>query len=464
MNRIGLGLGLIALLAGCSVSPPPATQEQRASAPAQVVPAVVRIEHPEWARNAAIYELNTRQFTAQGTFDAARAHLPRLRDLGVDIVWLMPIHPIGEARRKGTLGSPYAVRDYLAVNPEFGTLEDFREFVAAAHELGLYVIIDWVANHTAWDNPMIEAHPEWYTRDERGEITHVPDTDWTDVADLDYTQPALREYMAQALEYWVREVGIDGYRCDVAGMVPGDFWSDVRRRLDAIRPVFMLAEWEDPALHIDAFDATYAWSWYDLMHRIAMGRADVRALSEYYADDARAWPEDSLRMTFVSNHDKNTWDGTQFEQFGAALEAAIVLSVVGDGMPLLYNGQEAGNRKRLEFFEKDAIVWRDDPLADFYRSLFGLLEDNRALWHGRQGGPMTLIANDAPRRVLSFVRRHAQEQVFAILNLSPEPAVLRFEGQHHHGDYRDHFTGRAASFDGQTELRLAPWAYRVYVR
>lgn len=469
LNEVAVWLLLPCALSACKPetvdAPPPAAQEIEAPATRQApATAQVGIEHPPWARNAAIYELNTRQFTEQGTFEAARAHLPRIRELGVDILWLMPVHPIGEARRKGTLGSPYAVRDYQAVNPEFGTLEDFKRLVDEAHALGMYVIIDWVANHSAWDNAMIESNPEWYTRDASGEITHVPDTDWTDVADLDYSQPGLRRYMTESLEYWVREADIDGYRCDVAGMVPLEFWRSARQQLEQIKPVFMLAEWEDVDLHHDAFDATYAWSWYDLMHKLAQGKATLDELANYYADDTENWPADSLRMTFVSNHDKNTWDGTQFQQFGPALEAAIVLSVVGDGIPLLYSGQEAGNEKRLEFFEKDTIAWRPHPVGDLYRKLFGLLDTNEALWHGDQGGAMVVLHNDQPQSVFSFMRRKGKDQVLSITNFSDQFVVVRLEGQQHHGDYRDALGAERVSVVEDTTLELEPWGYRVFVR
>ncbi len=205
--------------------------------------------HPDWSLDATLYELNTRQFTEAGTFGAAEAHLPRLAGLGVDIIWLMPIHPIGEKNRKGSLGSPYSVRDYFGVNPEFGTLDDLKRFIAAAHALGMHVILDWVANHTAWDNPLVAEHPEWYARDAAGQLRSTPWWDWSDVVDLDFGQPGLRRYMLEAMSYWVREADIDGFRCDVAGYVPGDFWDAARSVLDAIRPVFMLAEWEARDLH-----------------------------------------------------------------------------------------------------------------------------------------------------------------------------------------------------------------------
>ncbi len=424
----------------------------------------VRIEHPEWSRNAVIYELNTRQFTEEGTFRAAEAQLPRLKELGIDIVWLMPIHPIGEKNRKGTLGSPYSVRDYFGVNPEFGTLEDLRSFVDRAHELGLYVILDWVANHTAWDNPLVEQHPEWYERDWKGDFRPTPWWDWSDIIDLDYGQPGVRRYMAEALKYWVREVGIDGYRCDVAGYVPLDFWNTVRRELDAIRPVFMLAEWESRDLHAEAFDMTYAWSWYDAMHAIAMGKADVNALYGYYSANESAWPRDAYRMTHVANHDKNSWDGTQFEQFGDALNAAIVLSVVGEGMPLVYSGQEAGNPKRLEFFEKDPIEWREHPVGELYRDLFALKKETRALWNGRWGALMEHVPNSAPSRVFSFVRRNADEQVFAVFNFSADALRVTFDESLYHGEYREFFSGDEVALDEEFALELPAWGYRLYLR
>lgn len=423
----------------------------------------VTLTHPEWCKNATIYQINTRQFTPEGTLSAAEAQLPRLKELGVVIVWLMPIHPIGEQHRKGTLGSPYAVRDYYGVNPDLGTFDDLRGFVRAAHTLGLYVILDWVANHTAWDCPLLAEHPEWYSRDWKGDFRPTPWWDWQDVVDLDYGQEGLRRYMAAAMQYWVREADIDGYRCDVAGFVPLDFWEAVRRELDAIKPVFMLAEWESRDLHAAAFDMTYAWSWKEVVHKIAAGRADVNALYVYYSWNEKFYPRDSIRMTFVSNHDENAWEGTEFEQFGDAREAIIVLSVVGDGMPLLYNGQEAGNQRRLAFFEKDPIEWREHPQGELYRRLFALKRENSALWNGRWGALMVNVPSSAPTRVLSFVRRNQRDAVFAAINFTPEPQEVAYGDGPHLGRYRDYFTGEPAVFDGAVTLSLPPWGYRVFV-
>jgi len=423
----------------------------------------VELTHPEWSKNATIYQINTRQFSEEGTLRAAAEQLPRIKDLGVDIVWLMPVNPIGEVNRKGSLGSPYAVQDYFAVNPDLGTLQDLKDFVAQAHSLGLYVILDWVANHTAWDNVWVTEHPEWYARDWKDEFTPTPWWDWDDIIDLDYSVPELRAEMTRALLYWVSEADIDGYRCDVAGFVPNDFWENARREMEAIKPVFLLAEWEARDLHVRAFDMSYAWSWNDTMHHIAQGKADVEHLYIYYAWNAKAYPRDAMRMMFVSNHDKNSWDGTEHEMFGDALEAAIVLSVIGEGMPLIYNGQESGNDKRLKFFEKDPIVWREHPMADFYRDLFGLKKSLSCLWNGAWGARMVNIRNTAYKQVLSFVRQDDTSRVFCILNLSPTEQTVTFGPGPHHGHWRDHGTGETFDVAADTTMTLGPWAYRILV-
>ncbi len=425
---------------------------------------LVRITHPAWSKQAAIYQINTRQFTLEGTFRAAEAHLPRLKELGVTILWLMPIHPIGQVNRKGTLGSPYSVKDYYGVNPEFGTLDDLKHFVNAAHELGLYVILDWVANHSAWDCNLTTEHPEWYARDWKGDFRPTPWWDWEDIIDFDFDQPAMRRYMTEAMGYWVREVDVDGYRCDVAGFVPPDFWDTVRRELDAIKPVFLLAEWEARDLHSAAFDMTYAWHWNDVVHKIAMGAANVDALRIYYSWNEKAYPRDIMRMLFVSNHDKNAWEGTEFEQFGDCLEGAIVLSVISEGMPLIYNGQEAGNPRRLAFFERDPIDWEPHPLGELYRRLLALKHDNTALWNAAWGARMVNVPNNAPNKVLSFVRQNERDKVFGVFNFSERPLNVSFPESLHHGTYTDFFSGETVTFDASTQLDLEFWGYRVFVQ
>lgn len=425
----------------------------------------VKLTHPEWSKNATIYQINTRQFTPEGTFRAAEKQLPRLKELGVDILWLMPIHKIGEKNRKGALGSPYAVQDYYSVNPEFGTLNDLKHFVAAAHQQGMHVILDWVANHTSWDNVLVREHPEWYARDWKGDFRPTPWWDWSDIIDLDYSHEDLRKYMTDALKYWVKEANIDGYRCDVAGFVPLDFWNNARKELDAIKPVFMLAEWEARDLHAEAFDMTYAWSWYDAVHDIAMGnKKDLNGLFVYYSWNESSYPHDIMRMTFVSNHDKNAWDGTEFEQFGPGLEAAMVLSVVGEGMPLIYNGQEAGNPKRLKFFDKDPIIWKAHANGDLYKKLIVLKKKNTALWNAHWGATMIAVPNSVPDKVLSFVRRNETDKVFAVINFSHQQQTVTFKDSLYNGKYADYFAGQQVELDASTQLKLKPWGYQIFVK
>ncbi|HEY3291463.1 MAG TPA: alpha-amylase family glycosyl hydrolase [Anaerolineae bacterium] len=424
----------------------------------------VRLKHPEWTKNATIYQINTRQFTDEGTFLAAEKHLHRIKELGADIIWLMPIHEIGVLNRKGTLGSPYSIRDYYSVNHEFGTLDDLRHFVQAAHQLGLHVILDWVANHSAWDNNLVAAHPEWYFHDWKGDFRPTPWWDWPDIIDFDYDQPGIRQYMTEAMKYWVTEVDIDGFRCDVAGMVPTDFWNNARKELDAIKPVFMLAEWESRDLHAEAFDMTYSWSWYDAMHAITMGQADVNRLFVYYSWNEKSFPVDGMRMLFVSNHDKNAWEGTEFENFAAGLKATIALSVVSEGMPLIYNGQEAGNTRRLAFFEKDPILWRPHELGDLYKLLFALKKANTALWNGHWGATMIHVPNTAPSRVFSFVRQNSHDKVFAVFNLSNEIQNVSFKEGLNHGSYTEYMSQSPVIFNAETQLQLEPWGFRMYVK
>jgi glycosidase len=461
MKEIAIALLLCTFLFGCKNQP----KEGAATIADKYQPVpYVKINHPEWTKNATIYQVNTRQFSPEGNFKGVQAQLPRLKELGVDIVWLMPIHAIGEKNRKGTLGSPYAVKDYYSVNPEFGTLQDLKELVKAAHNQGMYVILDWVANHTAWDNVLVTEHPDWYKKDYKGDFRPTPWWDWDDIIELDYTKPETRKYMADALKYWVQEADVDGYRCDVAGFVPLDFWNLARRELDAIKPVFMLAEWETRDLHAEAFNMTYAWSWNETMHKICTGKADVNGLYVYYSWNEMSYPPNIFRMTFVENHDKNAWEGTMWEQFGDGLEAAIVLSVVGEGMPLIHNGQEAGNKKRLAFFEKDPIQWQEHPIGDLYKRLFKLMKANTALWHAKWGATMVKVPNNAEAQVLSFVRQNEKDKVFAVFNFSNQKRTVTFKEKLHHGAYKDFNSGEEVSFSEESSMELPAWGWRVFVK
>ena len=424
----------------------------------------VQLSHPEWSKNAAVYQINIRQFTAQGTFSAAAEQLNRLKDLGVKILWLMPVQPIGELNRKGTLGSPYSVRDYYGVNSEFGTADDLKAFIAKAHQLGLYVILDWVANHTAWDNVLVKQHPEWYLRDWKGDFRPTPWWDWDDIIELDYSNSDLRRYMTGAMKYWVQEFGVDGFRCDVAGFVPLDFWEQARKELDSIKPVFMLAEFEGRDFHAKAFDMTYGWTWHQALHDIVIGHADVNKLRVYYSWNEKYYPQNIMRMLGVSNHDQNAWEGTEFEMFGDALHAAMALSVVGEGMPMIYNGQEAGNDRRLAFFERDPIIWREHENGKLYKKLLALKRDNTALWNADWGARMLPVHNNQPAQILSFVRQNTKDKVFAVFNFSDTPQHVSFKQHLHHGSYTDYLSGETVQFTEGSTLKLAAWDYRIYVQ
>lgn len=378
------------------------------------------VVHPEWSKNANIYEVNIRQYSEEGTFNAFREDLPRLKEMGVKILWLMPIHPIGKINRKETgesRGSYYSVADYKKVNPNFGTEEDFRMLVDEAHEMGFKLIIDWVANHSAWDNPWTE-NKDWYELTEEGEFMPPRGTDWTDVIQLNYENEDMRAAMLDALEYWVREFDIDGYRCDVAGMVPTDFWVNAHKEMDKIKDVFMLAEDGEPELLYEAFDMNYAWTYAHTIREIAKGEQTFEDLDSLFESNSKRFPDNAYRMYFTSNHDENSWNGTDPEMYGANFENFAVLSATVSGMPLIYNGQESGLDKRLEFFEKDEIEWKDYKYQDFYTTLLGLKRDEQALWNGDFGGELELI--EMPEGLYAYKRVKDNSEVVVVLNFTSE--------------------------------------------
>ncbi len=423
---------------------------------------VCNVIHPEWSKNANIYEVNIRQYTEEGTFKAFGEHLPGLKDLGVKILWFMPIYPIGEKNRKGTLGSYYAVKDYTAVNPEYGTLADFKALVSIAHGMGFKVILDWVANHTAWDNQWIYDHPEWYTTDSTGKM--VSPFDWSDVADLNFDNKELWPAMIDALKYWVTEADIDGYRCDVAGMVPTEFWEQAKMELDKIKPVFMLAEAEQPDHHTNAFDMSYAWELHHILNSIAKEKKDANDIESYFEKQDTLYPEGTYRMTFITNHDENSWNGTIEERMGEAGSVMAVLTYTLPGMPLIYSGQETGLNKRLEFFDKDQITWNpDSPLNAFYKTLNQLKLDNQALWNGQFGGDFLRIQTTSDSTVFAFIREKEKNKVFTITNLSSDIVSFSLIGNDYLGDYIDAFKGDEMIFEKEQEMELAPWEYLIFI-
>ena len=417
-----------------------------------------KVKHPEWSKNASIYEVNVRQFTPEGTFNAFAEHLPRLKEMGIDILWLMPIHPIGIENRKGSLGSYYSVKDYYGINPEFGTEDDFRNLVSKAHELGMFVIIDWVANHSSWDTEQIKSNPDWYTKNDKGEIIpSVPD--WSDVADFNYENPEMRNFMIEALKYWVNEFNIDGYRCDVAAMVPIDFWNKVRFELDQIKPVFMLAEANEAEMHDYAFDMTYAWDMHSLWNEIAQGKKGINDLVNLLEAEKIKYPAHAYHMNFTSNHDENTWKGTEYERLGDAVKTFAVLSVTIPGMPLVYSGQESCLNKRLRFFDKDTIDWTVDcELDELYTTLLKLKKENPALWNGEFGGELVRIPTSADDKIFAFVREKEGNKIISVFNLSDEKVDFTMNYESDMTGYTDLFTN--APFT--TTLSIEPWGYLVF--
>lgn len=417
----------------------------------------------DWSKNANIYEVNIRQYTDEGTIKAFQKHLPRLKEMGVDILWIMPVFPVGELNRKGSLGSYYAVRDYKDINPEFGNINDFKELVDEAHSLGMYVILDWVANHSAWDNRWATEQPDWYQHAENGDF--VSPFDWTDVIAFEYSNPSTRDTMIDALKFWITETDIDGYRCDVAGMVPTDFWERARVEMDSIKPVFMLAEDEDnPNLLTIAFDMNYGWKLHHIMNDIAKGKKNANDIWDYLAWNDSVYPQGAYRMYFTSNHDENSWNGTVKERMGDAGEAMAILSYTIPGMGLIYSGQEAGLDKRLRFFEKDTISWDNLVHGDFYATLNNLKKENKALWNGENGGNMVQLGDGSNENVFAFHREKDGNKIITIINMSDKPQSFNIESDVVSGGFKNVFTGKDVNIDEDMPVELEPWAYLVFGR
>jgi glycosidase len=434
----------------------------------QVDVSAIKAKHnfPEWAINAVLYEVNLRQFTPEGTIKAFAGHLPRIKALGVDIIWMMPVHPIGQLKRKGTLGSPYAVGDYRAIHPDYGYLSDFKVMVDRAHDLGLKVIIDWVANHTAWDHPWITDHPDYYRRWD-GEITSPINPEknapwgWDDVAELDYDNPAMRQAMIDALLFWIREMGIDGFRFDVAHQVPTEFWEEATEALYQEKPLFLLAESEMPEhLNTGSFITNYAWEYMHLMNEYAKGRAELAQIDQYFAKD-QLRVKRGFHIYFTTNHDENAWAGTVFERLGAGHLAFAVLAATIDGMPLIYGGQEAPIRRRLNFYERDPIEWNDYEYTHFYQRLFALKHRNKALRNGAFGGRLNRLFTGSNDCVFAFSRVRDGDQVIVAVNLSEENKGVVINTTELAGQYKDIFSEELMDIDATLNLDLSGWTYKV---
>jgi glycosidase len=383
---------------------------------------------PTWVKSATVYEVNVRQYSSNSKLSSVTSDIPRLKSLGVDVLWLMPIYPIGVTNRLGSLGSPYSIKDYKKVNPEFGTAADLKALVKAAHKAGMHVILDWVANHTAWDNAWVSSHPDWYTQ-VNGQIISPAGTGWNDVADLNYDNQDMRAAMISSMKYWVTNFDVDGFRCDAAGMVPQDFWEQATTELAKSKKLFMLAEdGSSSGLLQNAFNANYSWSLLGNLKTLASGYGSQTQIENLMDQESYSYPTGTFPLNFITNHDENSWNGTAKEFYGSAEDAMAVLTYTLPGMPLIYNGQEIGLDKRLAFFEKDAISWKaygakSKAKTLFYTQLNSIKENNPALWAGTAGGRITFLQSDNPS-VMAFVRIKGTNKVLTVINLTTEKQTV----------------------------------------
>ena len=412
-----------------------------------------------WADNATIYELNVRQFSEKGDFNSVLPHLNRIKEMGIKIIWLMPIHPIGLKNRKGTLGSYYSIKNYKAINSEFGNNKDFKNLVDSIHSLDMKIIIDWVPNHTAFDNQWAIDNKEWYTLDSIGNLQPPIGTDWWDVADLNYDNKDMRKAMKDALIYWVKEFDIDGYRCDVASWVPDDFWKTAIDTLKTIKPVFMLAEAEGKNMHEAGFDMTYNWSYMHVSNEIAKGNLTLSSLDSLLNIEDSVYDITDIRMYFTSNHDENSWNGTTYERYDSTHHLQTLLAFTMPGMPLLYNGQESAMNKRLRFFEKDTIIWGNYRLKDYYSKLLKLRVENSAMWNGDTNNIFNKL-NLNNEMLFAYKRFNKTDEVYVFLNFSND--TLAIEGVSITGNYYDLMSGD--ELKNLDEIMLPPLDGKIIVK
>ncbi len=409
--------------------------------------------------NAIIYEVNIRQYSPEGTFNAFAKDIPQLKKLGVKILWIMPVFPIGLEKRKEGLGSYYAVKDYKAINPEFGNLDDYKKLVATAHQNGMYVIQDWVANHTAWDHAWVKENPDYFAKDKDGKM--ISPFDWTDVVKLNYDNLNMRKAMISDMSFWLKNAKIDGFRCDVAMEVPKDFWEDANTQLSKIKPVFMLMEAEQPNLMENAFDMQYAWDEHHIMNEVAQGKKTVKDLDIYYANRKVKYAKDDIDMHFTSNHDENSWNGTEYERMGDAVPTFAALTFMTNGMPLIYNGQEYDFNKRLKFFVKDEITKTKGKMFPIYEKLGKLKNNNIALNGGKNPASYTRISTSSDENVLAFVREKNRKKVIYIGNLNKNKTDFSLNLE---GNYLDYMSGKIIKLSKNEKMNFAAWEYKILVK
>ncbi len=423
-----------------------------------------RFKPVDWSHNTNIYEVNLRQYTEEGTFNAFAQHLTRLKEMGIKTLWFMPITPIAQKNMKGPLGSYYACSDYTSINPEFGTMDDFKTLVKEAHEMGFKVILDWVANHTGWDHIWTKEHPEYFLKDSATNDFKIA-SGMDDIIELDFKNIALRQAMKDAMKFWVTECDIDGFRCDLAFWVELDFWKEARKELDLVKPLFWLGEFDEleKPEYGEAFDASYTWTWMhkteDFYKKKEPLDTLLTVLKNY--DDLG---DSTIRAWFTTNHDENSWNGTEYEKYGEMAKALAVFSSTWNGIPLLYSGQELPNMKRLKFFEKDVIAWTDENgLNNFYKILLNLKTNNSSLRSGDPSVKTFRITTSDPKNVFAYLRKNGTKEVLVVLNLSSQKD-LHFEilDPTVSGTYKNVFSGAANDFTSNKNFEMQGWDYLVY--
>lgn len=410
----------------------------------------------DWAKKTLLYEVNIRQYTPEGTFKAFQQHVPRLKEMGVNTLWLMPITPISTQNKKGSLGSYYACSSYTQLNAEFGNESDFLDLIHCIHEHGMKVIIDWVANHTGRDHEWMQLHPAWFTRDREGNFTER--NGWEDVVDLNYENLEMREALIGAMQYWISNFNIDGFRCDMAHLVPLDFWREARNCCDAIKPLFWLAECEVPSYH-SVFDITYAWNWMHASQNVNRSSEGVNKVYEILHDYTK-YESNALKLYFTSNHDENSWNGTEYERYGVAAKPWAVFTFTWKGVPLIYSGQELPNQKRLLFFDKDFIDWDQPPLLhQFYKILLGLKNTYPVLVDGA-----TFILPTLSNKSMAYIRHHESQVVLIILNFSSEKLQVPLNHPLLSGPFKNCFSELTYTFQSELSFELLPGDYLVYAK
>jgi alpha-amylase len=417
----------------------------------------------DWVHTTNIYEVNVRQFTPEGTFNAFVKELPRLKDMGIEVLWFMPVTPIAEEKKKGLMGSYYACSDYISINPEFGTIDDFRMLVKNAHSQGFKVIIDWVANHTGWDHIWTREHPEYYQKDSITGTFKVA-SGMDDIIELDFKNPDLVKAKIDAMRFWIDECDIDGFRCDLGFWVELPFWKKARKELDAVKPLFWFGELDELKFpeYSQAFDVTYSWTWMHHTRHFYQEHLPISTL-DAILKQYESLGNHSMRAWFTTNHDENSWNGTEYEKYGDMALPLAVFSCTWNGIPLIYSGQELPNKKRLEFFDKDIILWTGKfELHDFYKTLLNLRK-NPALRAGDDNAQTFRLKTTADEQIFSYLRKNGDNEVLVLLNFSPV-AKLQFDISDPvlTGRFRNVFGGGEKDLTTEKSFEIGAWEYLVY--